>query len=127
MTRVDLNILPGKDDQAKENVETHAFFRNMMEKERVLTSTLLIEGEGPYGFIPLFTNSFKSFNPTDSTFRTKEVGENFIGHKQILAGSPIDSFVGGEISITYDERKGLPITKLHKVWFDYIEHVRMGT
>lgn len=77
-------------------------------------------------FIKLLTNTFETFNTKDTVARTKEVGETFYGMKQMLPGSIVDSITGDDLSIRYKDYKNLPILKLHKAWFDYIEHVRRG-
>lgn len=77
-------------------------------------------------FLPLLTNSVLSIDAKDTVARTKEYAETFYGYKQVFPGSIVDSIVGDEISIKYQEWANIPVIKTHKIWLDYMEKARRG-
>lgn len=79
----------------------------------------------PGKFINILTGSAMSFSPQDTTLRTKDVGETYSGYKVIMPSTNSDS-ISGQLSIEFEESQHLYITKLHKVWLDYMELVRRG-
>jgi hypothetical protein len=121
-----LNIDPSDTKgTASDNIESNRFFKEIKNSMPVILEVL--SGNNKYGnFIRLLTNTFEDFSPTDTTSRNKDIGENFDGYKMAVPGTSIESRVGGDFSINYQELKGNPVTNLHKVWFEYMESVRRG-
>lgn len=77
-------------------------------------------------FIKLLSNLSRSFEPKDASSKTKEVGENFVGVKLTLPSSNVDSYVGDEFSIRFNDMRELPMLKLLNAWFVYHNNVRKG-
>jgi hypothetical protein len=84
-------------------------------------------GSGPNKFIPFLTNfstDIDIINENTATFKVFETPEDacitlpeYSGHDEINSGN---------IAITYNDLKGLPILKIHKVWMEYYNLVYKG-
>lgn len=122
---------------SEENIANDAFLTYMDKFEPDLLNTLSYSNNAQSGdlkqhgrsnspFIKILTNKFKDVSLSSLSLRTKETNETFYGFKQSLPGSIVDSISAGEISVTYNETKGLSITKLHKVWAEYTDNIRRG-
>ena len=110
---------------SKDNLNKEPFFRDIKQTEPYLLDYLTTSpGKSP--FIRILTNRAKSFETKDTVLRTRTVGETFEGYKLQLGGSPVESLVADQFSITYWEDSNLTIIKLHKIWTEYMEHVRRG-
>lgn len=77
-------------------------------------------------FIKLLTNCAESFSPPDTSANTIPVGETWTKLKHTYLGEDNDSKSGGTLTIPYIEKAGLPVTKLHKAWYEYGQALRRG-
>jgi hypothetical protein len=77
-------------------------------------------------FIPLLSNRFKSFDPTDVNFKTIASHETFYGYKMQVVGSNVESVTANTCNVTYIEDSNLSVTTMHKVWTDYMHLSRRG-
>jgi hypothetical protein len=81
---------------------------------------------GRQTFMKILTNCCEGFSPSDVSTNTLQVGETRYRYKHVYMGSDADSKSAGSFNVEYVERPGLPITKLHKLWYDYAHAVRHG-
>jgi hypothetical protein len=78
-------------------------------------------------FMYALTNSAKGFDPPDTTVSTVTFGDTLNKIRHQMAGESNDSLSAGSFSIEYGESMGLPITRLHKAWYEYMMGVTRGT
>ena len=78
------------------------------------------------GFIPLLTNSVMSAPHQDIVLDTGNIGENWQGAMWTTAKDTINSIQSGSVSINFMEWAGSPISKLFRVWVEYISAVVRG-
>jgi hypothetical protein len=123
-TTPNLNLGTGKN--AGKNIASDSFLLNLDKTEPYILSSLTQETSNFNSFIKLLTNRFLSFESKDIIMQTENNKETWQGYKYITPTNTIESAVADQFSITYYEDKFLPITKLHKVWVDYMEKVRKG-
>jgi hypothetical protein len=76
--------------------------------------------------MPLITNSAKSFETKDTTIKTDEYYDNYLGNKIVVPGGTNESDTADTFTIDYTEYADLSLTLLHKVWVDYMHLVRRG-
>jgi hypothetical protein len=82
---------------------------------------------GGSNFIPILSNMYRSISLEDYSTMEGSYGDTYRGYTQKLpttAGTSKGG--GGSFSVTYDETADSSVTKLHKLWFDYIEYVKFG-
>jgi LysM repeat protein len=103
----------------------NSFLLGMAEKDPGLIDCLNYRLNA-YPFIPLLSNRFLSFDPKDTSLKTKTFGETPRGNRSMLPGSIIDSIGPDQFNISYEETSNLYITKLHKIWVEYIYGVSIG-
>jgi hypothetical protein len=111
---------------SEENVATDSFFSEMFKREPDLINSLTTDTKKFSPFIKLLTNCSEDFSPSDTVLKTKELAETLAGFKLLLPSLMTDSIVANQFTINYTERRDLPITKIHKLWVDYMEFVRRG-
>ena len=124
---------------SKKNISNSQFFKYMSDYNHGLFKMLNFNGFGSNGsedqnipwhttqpFIPLLTNKFVSVDVKDTQAASKEFGTTFYGFKMELPGPLIDSINGGQFSIQFLETRDAAITKIFKVWLEYIEGVTRG-
>lgn len=87
---------------------------------------LTSQGAGSAPFMRILTNQSMGHTPTPTTTQTKDVKETMLGYKMRLPGSNAASVTAGEFSMEFAELSGAEVTKLFKLWTDYIEGVRRG-
>ncbi len=124
---------------SKKNISNSQFFKYMSQYNHGLFKMLNFNGFGSSGsedqsipwhttqpFIPLLTNKFISIDIKDTQAASKEFGTTFYGYKMELPGPIVDSINGGQFSISFLETRDAAITKIFKIWTDYIEGVTRG-
>ena len=77
---------------------------------------------GPFNFI--LSNAAESFDLKDNVLSKIEVGDTRMGHRVTLGDNAIDSYNSGEFTVEYTELADMSITKMHKIWLDYIDMVK---
>jgi hypothetical protein len=82
--------------------------------------------KGGAGIIPLITNLVEGINPSDISLDIHSIGEGWDGSKLPTPRSTLNSRQDGTLQLDIGEWSGLPATKLHKIWVDYIEYVAKG-
>ena len=82
--------------------------------------------EGKQKLMKLLTNCCEGFSPSDTSTGTVNVGETRFRHKQTYVAEDADSTGSGSFSVEYMEKPGLPVVKLHKLWYDYMQAIRKG-
>jgi len=115
-----------------ENIKKNTYLSYLKEFEPNLLKQLSygssvddsIKSSSP--FVKILSNKFKSMESRDTMARSKQFNETFYGHKQIVPTSYLDSINGDQFTITYSETSDLHITKLHKIWLEYMENIRRG-
>lgn len=124
ITTPNLNL--GGANNSQYNFESSEFLNQMKKKDKAILNALTTDQENFNPFIPLLSNRFTNFETKDTVARTKYIGETFSGFKQTYPESNIESVVSDQFQIKFIETANMDITKLHKVWCDYIEGVRRG-
>jgi len=76
--------------------------------------------------LKILTNQCESFTPMDIAAQTVNHSETWTKLKHAYPGEDNDSRSAGTFSMEYKEKPGIPITKTHKVWYDYIQACRKG-
>lgn len=112
--------------RVENGVPFNAFMLGMAEKDPGLLDCLNNRLPKTPAIIPFLTNRFKSFDPKDTSLKTKNFGETPRGNRLMLPGSLIDSIGPDQFTVTFEETSNLDITKLHKVWTEYIYNVSIG-
>lgn len=77
-------------------------------------------------FIPCLSAMFKTINIDDIATYEMTYGDTFKGYQERIPNTYAQSAAGGSINVTYMEDMNNTITKLHKLWFEYIELARFG-
>jgi len=78
-------------------------------------------------FIPIISNMYTSISLEDFNSNESSYAMTYRGFTQRLStGSGQSKGGGGTLSITYNETADSSITRLHKLWFDYIDYVKFG-
>jgi hypothetical protein len=108
------------------NVNRDNFLIYMKNVEPKLFEAMTTSGTKVEPFIKIFSNSFRGLDGKDLASRTIDINETFYGYKQTLPISIVDSQVGDNLTIKFEEYKHLPIVKMHKLWVEYTEKVRRG-
>jgi len=118
---------------SKDNLQVNSFLSYLLQYESEFLGLLSYGGiassDGAFTtspFVKILTNKFKNMDAKDTTSRSKTINETFYGHRQIIPSTYLESINGDEFSITFAENSDLQITKLHKIWLEYIELVRRG-
>jgi hypothetical protein len=109
-------------------------FMNNIPQDKAILNALSYKGlcgseemvDGTETFIKPLTNCCEAFSTADVSSNTIETGENKYALKHVYAGLDSDSKTVGSFNIDYLEKSNLVITKLHKIWFEYIQLVRTG-
>lgn len=114
MTRPDLNA---------NNSDNGGFWDKMKGKIEFYNLT-----SGACGnFIPILSNMYTSISLEDYNSTEGSYGTTYRGFTQKLPlGAGQSKGGGGTFSITYNETADSSVTKIHKLWFDYIENVKFG-
>jgi hypothetical protein len=76
--------------------------------------------------IKIITNAASSFSPADTQSQIIDYGETWTKLKHAYMGEDNDSRSGGTFNIEYSDFQGLPVLKLHKAWYEYIQGARRG-
>lgn len=77
-------------------------------------------------FMKLLTNCVESFTPSDISSSVYQFGETISKLKHVTMGSDNDSRSAGTFNIPYHEKEHIPVTRLHKAWYEYAQNVRKG-
>ena len=72
----------------------------------------------------LLSNSVESFDLKDNIIKTTEVGETIFGNKIITADNCMESYNNDTFTVQYTEYSDMAITKMHKIWLDYMHLVK---
>lgn len=81
---------------------------------------------GDHSFNNYLSNMARSFEPSDEVIRTVETGETYTGWKTVYGRNTNESNSAGQFNIQYRDSRNLDITKMHKVWIDYMNAVYRG-
>ncbi|MDD3172208.1 MAG: hypothetical protein PHF63_00840 [Herbinix sp.] len=127
-TRPDLNILDksGSKWTLNSNTTNDPFFNYVHRTSNVVLPSLTSSFSGSHDFIPMLSNTIKSFEVSDEYIDTNDYGETFTGYKMKYGRNDIKSKTAGNFSISYRDDKDLNVYKLHKAWVDYISKVYRG-
>jgi LysM repeat protein len=134
-TTPSINVGIGKDvpmpngksmNYAKYNINADSFFMELDNNEPHILASLTTDLPNMSPIVRLLTNRFRGFDPEDTTMKTAIVKEDLVGFKQLLPQSYVDSTVAGSFNVSYIEDSDLSVTKTHKAWLTYMEHVRRG-
>lgn len=77
-------------------------------------------------FLNLLSNSVNNFETKDTTLKTNDVYDDFVGFRMNLPENIIESFTPDTITFSFNEYDDLRITNLIKVWVEYISNVKRG-
>ena len=78
-------------------------------------------------FLPIFTNSTKSFTPTDTTLETINAYTTREGYSLSVPTHTTASEAAGTISLTIAETDNFDIMKMLSIWIKYIANITNGT
>jgi hypothetical protein len=114
------------------NMKASSYFQELASNEPAILRALSypVPGSNPDAsaspFIKLLSNKFTAIDMRDTVLRTKAVGETPMGYKLTLPMSYIESVSSEQLSITFHETSGLEVTKMIKLWVEYIHMVSIG-
>ena len=78
-------------------------------------------------FMPIFTNSCKSFDSNDTTLEQTEAFDTKQGYREVLPSHKTASEAANSLSITVTEDNNLTFTKIMSIWVNYISNITDGT
>jgi hypothetical protein len=77
-------------------------------------------------FIKILSNSVSNFETKDTTMKTDELYQNYIGYKMTMPYTFIDSITSDSITFNFLEYDDLRITHLMKAWITYMHNIKRG-
>ena len=130
--RPDLNLEGGRklhrgDTNVKSSFSHYTrLFENMVSANSTLTKNLSADGFGDHNFMPILTHACTGIDVSDEILETTEIGETFVGWKNLYGTSMIKSKTAGTINVQFTDDDILSVYKLMKTWIEYIHAVRHG-
>lgn len=131
-TRPDLNLLRYSDGNSGEceaiqqvinHSETSFVYRRYPELFKLLTDYERCKDNNNFNF--LLSNQVTSFDISDETLSTNDIGKTWREHSMVYG----DSFTGrtaGEFSCNFTETSDYSIINLMRLWITYIDNVASG-
>jgi len=110
------------------NLSNSKFLQQMYTdlKGKKLLDMLSYGIEGKESIMKMLTNRAGGFSLNDTSSQTRIIGETWTKLKQVYLAEDNDSRSAGTLTIEYSEKPGIPVTKLHKAWYEYAQGVRRG-
>lgn len=122
----ELNLMNGSalNKEADRDHFIHELFGDVVGKQIILSLSENSIYTSP--FLPLLGSRARSFTPVESTLKTSEIGENWIGEKIVIAADNSGETSGGTISIPMIDCVNQMGYKTIKVWKEYPEKLKRG-
>lgn len=98
-------------------------------KDSIYTTdmTETLAGEKASHFMSIFTNRAASLPASTEQLATIDYSETWNRYKMPLGTSTKDSKISGNFELLLKEDSELTMMKMHKLWYDYIEGIFLGT
>lgn len=126
-TRPDLNILDSDSGNILSQASYDPLYRHAYQSSPIVLQSLVgSKIMSNTDFLPLLSNSIKSFGIDDDYIDSSEFAGTRTGFKIPYGKNDIASRSGGQFSISYDDNRHLSVYNLHKIWIDYISKVYRG-
>lgn len=133
MTRPDLNLLTMSMEGRvvfNEDVSRLPLFRYVSRLPRgdYIIKSLQSSWLSDYRslFLPIVTNSVKSYSPIDNELDSVERGETFHGHKILYGKHNFKSTFSGSMTLNFLDNRDLMLYLTVKLWREYIHNISIG-
>jgi hypothetical protein len=126
----DLKLAPEPGDKDDPGESQGKSIRNILSVLQGMNPAIVKEMGGNSGpddpFIKILTNQAQGFTPRDIVMDVRDLKETFQGYKLMMPNHMVQTEAGGDFQVEYFELEDGDITRLHKLWTDYMSYVRRG-